>query len=349
MVADDDPERTPPAAPDATAALPLLPPPPPPAPALAPPSRPPTATATAPTEQASGAMPGGAPIGTAGMAPVLAATRHGPAGPAEGADAPAVPPPGTTASQQGAVAPHRMAHPPPGAAAPPAQGDGEAPSAAAMPQAGTGVPAADVVAPPQHTGAPTPLEPRPAAADPRRVSEAAAPMDEHAFAPAAGTAPSQGATTHAEPPRAPPQAAPARQVTPAVIAVAIGGGGRISVTLEPVELGRVEISVERGADAPQVVILAERPETLALLQRDQRELDRALTQAGLPGEGRAISFGLSGGDAGAGQPQQRREEAARDGAPRGDGPARGVQGHDTNAGAAAAPRRAARSLLDLAI
>lgn len=186
------------------------------------------------------------------------------------------------------------------------------------------------------------------AAETRRTTEATTPLAEQALVPAADSAGAPAATTQGEAPRAPPQAPPARQVTPAVVAVAISGGGRISVTLEPVELGRVEISVERSGDQPQVVILAERPETLALLQRDQRELDRALTQAGLPSEGRALSFGLTGGDAGAGQSQQRRDEA-REGAPRGDGAARGVQSRDTNALSAAPPRRVALSLLDLAI
>uniref|UniRef100_UPI0018DFCBFE flagellar hook-length control protein FliK n=1 Tax=Roseomonas rosulenta TaxID=2748667 RepID=UPI0018DFCBFE len=147
-----------------------------------------------------------------------------------------------------------------------------------------------------------------------------------------------------EPPRAPPSAAPARQVLPAVVAVAIGGNGRITVMLEPGELGRVEISIERSADAPQVVILAERPETLALLQRDQRELDRALTQAGLQAEGRALSFGLSGGDAGSGQPQRQRDGAG------GARTARDVQSLDATAVAKVAPeRRISLSLLDLAI
>jgi Meckel syndrome type 1 protein len=161
--------------------------------------------------------------------------------------------------------------------------------------------------------------------------------------PTAAPAPPPEATP-AETPRAPPPSAPARQVLPAVVAVAIGGGGRITVTLEPGELGRVEISIERSAEAPQVVILAERPETLALLQRDQRELDRALTQAGLQAEGRALSFGLSSGDGGSHQPQRRRDAHA------GDRSARGVQSLDATTSLAAAPaRRLAVSLLDLAI
>ena len=60
-------------------------------------------------------------------------------------------------------------------------------------------------------------------------------------------------------------------------------------------------------------VAAERPETLALLQRDQRELDRALTAAGIGTEGLSIGFALSGGEGGGrreergGQPRPRRD------------------------------------------
>ncbi len=219
---------------------------------------------------------------------------------------------------------------------------------AAAPQAAAHAPTPEAAIASPGLAALAPVDARRPDGEARRTSEATTPIAEQALLQAADSAAAPAATTQAEVPRAPPQAAPARQVTPAVVAVAISGGGRISVTLEPVELGRVEISVERSGDQPQVVILAERPETLALLQRDQRELDRALTQAGLPSEGRALSFGLTGGDAGAGQSQQRRDEA-REGAPRGDGAARGVQSRDANAQSAVPPRRVAVSLLDLAI
>ena len=129
-----------------------------------------------------------------------------------------------------------------------------------------------------------------------------------------------------------------------VVAVAISGGvARLSVALEPVELGRVEISVERSGDTADVRILAERPETLALLQRDQRELDRALTQAGIAAEGRSVSLGLAaGGDSagGEGRPSQQPGRMAR-----GMLPAEGAINDDR----AAPPPRRLLSLLDLAV
>jgi len=142
-------------------------------------------------------------------------------------------------------------------------------------------------------------------------------------------------------PRSPPPAPPARQLAPVIVAVAVGGGAaRLSVTLEPAELGRVEISVERNGEAAQVRILAERPETLALLQRDQAEIERSLTQAGLAAEGRSVALGLAGQQAGSGSGHDRRGGAR---APRGHGTAMSPDA------AEAPPPRRLLSLLDLAI
>jgi hypothetical protein len=62
--------------------------------------------------------------------------------------------------------------------------------------------------------------------------------------------------------------------------------------LEPPELGQVQIRIDRPADnAPaHIAITVERAETLQLLLRDQPQLQRALDQAGVPAEGRTISF-----------------------------------------------------------
>jgi len=103
----------------------------------------------------------------------------------------------------------------------------------------------------------------------------------------------------------PPRAAapaPIHQVARLVVALSAGGEDedRLSVALDPVELGRVEISIERQGGSAQVRVMAERPETLALLQRDQRELDRLLGQSGIGEEGRSLSFGLSPDGGGAG-------------------------------------------------
>jgi flagellar hook-length control protein FliK len=63
-----------------------------------------------------------------------------------------------------------------------------------------------------------------------------------------------------------------RQVAPFAVALALGPDARVTLTLEPAELGQVEVSIERQGEAAAVRVVAERPETLALLQRDGREL-----------------------------------------------------------------------------
>ena len=78
---------------------------------------------------------------------------------------------------------------------------------------------------------------------------------------------------------------PAAQVAPALcsLAQASDGSSRLTLRLDPAELGHVQIRIDRPQDAPaRVEITAERPETLALLQRDQPQLQRALDQAGVP-------------------------------------------------------------------
>ena len=71
------------------------------------------------------------------------------------------------------------------------------------------------------------------------------------------------------------------------------GAGRVVVRLDPAELGRVQIGILRQADGPaRIELLAERPDTLQLLMRDQPALHRALDLAGVPTEGRVLHFQL---------------------------------------------------------
>jgi hypothetical protein len=70
------------------------------------------------------------------------------------------------------------------------------------------------------------------------------------------------------------------------------GAQRLTMKLEPPELGQVHIQIDRPTDdtPARVAITVERPETLQLLLRDQPQLQRALDQAGVPAEGRSITF-----------------------------------------------------------
>jgi len=91
-----------------------------------------------------------------------------------------------------------------------------------------------------------------------------------------------------------PHPTPAAQITPALVSMshAPDGAQRLTMKLEPPELGQVHIRIDRPIDATpaRVEITVERPETLQLLLRDQPQLQRALDQAGVPAEGRSITF-----------------------------------------------------------
>lgn len=71
------------------------------------------------------------------------------------------------------------------------------------------------------------------------------------------------------------------------------GTGKISIQLSPSELGRVEVKLEIDEDKRvTAAVTVERASTLELLQRDARNLERALHDAGLKTDGGALSFSL---------------------------------------------------------
>lgn len=67
----------------------------------------------------------------------------------------------------------------------------------------------------------------------------------------------------------------------------------ISVQLTPAELGRVEVrlSIQRDGSV-HAIVMADKPETLALLQKDASQLERSLQQAGLNANSENMSFNL---------------------------------------------------------
>jgi flagellar hook-length control protein FliK len=114
-----------------------------------------------------------------------------------------------------------------------------------------------------------------------------------------------------EAPRDAPRAAPmppARQVMPMAMAMLLSPGATptLSVTLDPAELGRLEIRVGREAGGASLRLIAERPETLSLLVRDQRDLQQGLAQSGITLNADGIRFEMAEQDGHARQEQQRR-------------------------------------------
>lgn len=95
-------------------------------------------------------------------------------------------------------------------------------------------------------------------------------------------------------------ATPAAQVAPALVSLfhAPDGTQRMTLRLDPPDLGQVQIRIDRPLDAPaRVEITVQRAETLTLLLRDQPQLQRALDQAGVPPDGRSVTFHISSPEA----------------------------------------------------
>jgi hypothetical protein len=107
-------------------------------------------------------------------------------------------------------------------------------------------------------------------------------------------------------------AAPAAQIAPALVSMAHAPDGtqRLILRLDPPELGHMQIRVDRPPEAPaHVDITVDRPDTLTLLLRDQPQLQRALDQAGVPPDGRSVTFHVAPSE-----PAPRHESVSAPGA-----------------------------------
>lgn len=98
---------------------------------------------------------------------------------------------------------------------------------------------------------------------------------------------------------APPASSPAEQVGPVLASFAVSAAQpnaaqHLTIRLDPAELGRVQVRIERIPDGPaRVELVVERPDTLLRLLRDQPELHRALDLAGVPAADRTLQFQLA--------------------------------------------------------
>jgi len=81
--------------------------------------------------------------------------------------------------------------------------------------------------------------------------------------------------------------------------MASSGGNVINIQIHPENLGHVTVNLEIDKDGHvTAAISANRPETLAMLQRDSGTLDQALQDAGLSTDSQSFSFSLSDGSNG---------------------------------------------------
>ena len=106
------------------------------------------------------------------------------------------------------------------------------------------------------------------------------------------------------------------------------GNGSITMQLRPEELGRIDIKLDIDQQGlVSATITADRPQTLELLQRDQRSLEKALQDAGLQTDSGSLNFNLRG-EGGQGSNQSDTQ---------GDGNRSARNGHHTAQGESAAP------------
>lgn len=73
------------------------------------------------------------------------------------------------------------------------------------------------------------------------------------------------------------------------------GMDRINIQLRPENLGRVDVRLEVGHDGrTQALVIVDNKDTMELLQRDAKDLQRALEEAGLKLESDGLNFSLRG-------------------------------------------------------
>jgi flagellar hook-length control protein FliK len=146
-----------------------------------------------------------------------------------------------------------------------------------------------------------------AATDP--TAELGAPTDGEANAlaangaPATNPTPTTAAASDAPPPRPAPALQPLLdQVLPALSEAATADtGGNFTIQLRPPELGKVQVNLKIDEDGHVTAsIMADRQDTLSLLQRDSQQLEQALSDAGLTANNGDLQFSLSGDSQGTG-------------------------------------------------
>lgn len=115
---------------------------------------------------------------------------------------------------------------------------------------------------------------------------------------------------------------PAQQIAAQVTRAVRAGSDRISITLDPESLGKVEVKLEVHRDGRvMAMIQTDRQDTLDLLQRDARGLERALQDAGLKADSGSLSFSLRQDGGGQGASFARHGSGGGGSAPGGSGPA----------------------------
>ena len=160
----------------------------------------------------------------------------------------------------------------------------------------------------QGTGAaPPPGSPPPAAIASQPAATQATPASASGAAQAA--APQAPAPSRTEPP------IPIGQVPMTIGLRSLGGSNEFQIRLDPVELVRIDVklAIDKAHGTVMTHLVVDRPETLAMLQRDAGQLQQALSQAGLDPSGGGLNLSLRG-DGGAQGGGAQQDNAPRGGA-----------------------------------
>ncbi|MGQ3360996.1 MAG: flagellar hook-length control protein FliK, partial [Phreatobacter sp.] len=106
---------------------------------------------------------------------------------------------------------------------------------------------------------------------------------------------------------APGSPVPVHALAVTIAARASAGTTRFDIRLDPAELGRIDVqlTVDREGSVKSKLVV-EKQETLDLLQRDQRNLERALAQAGVQTSEGSLEFSLK--DQGGQNARERQPE-----------------------------------------
>ena len=143
----------------------------------------------------------------------------------------------------------------------------------------------------------------------------------------------QAAAQTARAPRVPLQQQVMDQVSVQIDKAVKDGADTVKIQLRPLDLGKIEVKLEVLDGRVTATVTADKPETLALLQKDTKGLEKALEDAGLKPEANSTSFNLRGGE------NQQAADRGNNNQRSGKGRGRG-QGSDPETAAIAAAQAA---------
>jgi flagellar hook-length control protein FliK len=86
-----------------------------------------------------------------------------------------------------------------------------------------------------------------------------------------------------------------QQVRVSILKATKENDNKISIQLNPSELGRLEIRLDINNSKNNISITADKASTLDMLQRDSRNIERILTDVGIKADASSLSFSLSHG------------------------------------------------------